>query len=181
MKHQRPIVLGAALTFGMMLSTFAAGASLDVNTGLWEVSSTGETSGTPPIPAEALARMPPEQRAQMQAAIASAMAQSNKPTIARLCITQKTLQRGMDFNQRESANCERSVMDSSSSKMNIRMECTGDETMNGTFHIEALNRQAIRGSLHMVVSNGGNAMTVNRDIQGKWLASNCGSVKPADE
>jgi hypothetical protein len=181
MNRQRLIVIGATLTFGMTLSTLAAGASLDVNTGLWEVSSTGETSGTPPIPPEALARLPPEQRAQIQASIASAMAQSNKPTLARLCITEKTLQRGMDFNQRESANCKRSVIDSSSTKMNIRLECTGDQTMNGTFHIEALNRQTIRGNLHMVVSNGGNAMTVNRDIQGRWLSADCGTVKPADE
>lgn len=175
------LVLGAALTFGVTFSTMTAAATLDVNTGLWEVTSTGESSGAPPIPAEALARLPPEQRAQAQTAIAAAMAQSGKPTMARSCITERTLQRGLDLNQQERANCTRTLINSSASQIDVRMECTGDETMHGNFHFEAINRQSIRGNMHIVVSNGGNSMTINRTVQGRWLSSDCGAVKPADE
>ncbi len=181
MNKPRLLVLGATLTIGATLSTMTAAATLDVNTGLWEVTSTGEASGPPPIPLEALARLPPEQRAQAQAAIAAAMAQSGKPTMARSCITERTLQRGLDLNQQERANCTRTMTNSSASQIDVRMECTGDETMHGTFHFEAINRQAIRGTIHIVVSNGGNAMTINRSVQGRWLSSDCGAVKPADE
>jgi len=181
MNKQRLLALGAAVTFGGTVSTLAAGTTLDVSTGLWEVTSSGETTGVPPIPPEVLARLPPAQRAQVEASIAAAIAQSSKPTKARTCITEKTLQRGLDFNQRELANCRRTVVNSSSSQLDVQMECTGDETMNGTFHFEAINRQTIRGNLHLVVSNGGNAMTMKRSIQGRWLSSDCGTVKAEDE
>jgi hypothetical protein len=181
MSKQRLLAIGASLTLGAAVSTVAAGATLDVRTGLWEVTSTGETTGMPPIPPEALARMPPQQRAQVQASIAAAMGQSSKPDVTRSCITEKTLQRGMDFNERERANCKRTLLSSSSSQIDVRMECTGSEKTNGTFHIEAIDRQAIRGNLNLVVTNGANTMTIRRTMQGKWLGSDCGGVKPVEE
>ena len=51
MNKQRLLALGAAVTFGGTVSTLAAGTTLDVSTGLWEVTSSGETTGVPPIPA----------------------------------------------------------------------------------------------------------------------------------
>ncbi len=65
MNKQRLLALGAAVTFGGTVSTLAAGTTLDVSTGLWEVTSSGETTGVPPIPPEVLARLPPAQRAQV--------------------------------------------------------------------------------------------------------------------
>ena len=51
----RTAVLGLGVTVGSMLLAHAAGPSLDVKTGLWEITSTGATTGAPPIPPEALA------------------------------------------------------------------------------------------------------------------------------
>jgi hypothetical protein len=169
------------LTLGAAVSTAASGATLDVQTGLWEVASTGETTGLPPIPPEALARMSAEQRAQMQAHMAAAMERSNKPDVRRSCITAKTLQRGLDFSQGERPNCKRTVLSSSSSQIDVRIDCTGDEKMNGNFHFEAVDRQTMRGTINLVISNGANKMTMNRTMQGKWLGSDCGSVKPYEE
>ena len=181
MNKQWLLALCVGLTFGTAVSSVAAGATLDVKTGLWEVSSSGETTGTPPIPPEALAQMPPEQRAQLQARMAAAMERSNKPDVRRSCITDKTLQRGLDFSQPERANCKRTMVNSSSSQIDVHMECTGDEKMNGTFHFEAVDRQTLRGNINLVISNGANTMTMKRTMQGKWLGSDCGSVKPVEE
>ncbi len=181
MNRQRLLAVCGVLTLGVAVGALAASAKLDVNTGLWEVTSAGETTGTPPIPPEALAQMSAEQRAQVQASIAAAMARANKPTLARSCITEKTLQRGLDFNQGDSPNCTRTVVNSTTSQIDVRMACTGDQAMNGTFHFEAVDRKTIRGNLHIVVSNGGNTMTMNRSISGRWLGSDCGTVKPSDE
>jgi hypothetical protein len=180
--NKQPLrALGAGLILGTAMCTAALGATLDVKTGLWEVSSSGETTGMPPIPPEALAQMPPEQRAQMQARMAAAMARSNKPDVSRSCITEKTLQHGLNFNEQDRANCKRTTVSSSSSQIDVRMECTGEQKMNGTFHFEAIDRQTMRGKIDLVVSNGANTMTMKRTMQGKWLGSDCGNVKPQGE
>ena len=174
-------LLTIGLTFCVACSIAASAATLDVKTGLWEMSSTGESSGMPPIPAELLAKMSPEQRAQMQARMAAAMAQSNKPDVTRSCISDKTLQRGLDLNQGERPECKRTTVNSTSKQIDVTMECTGEQKMNGTFHFEAIDRQNIRGNLNLVVSGGANTMTIKRTMQGKWLGSDCGSVKPESE
>jgi len=47
--------------------------------------------------------------------------------------------------------------------------------------LAAFDRQSIRGNLNLVVSGGANTMTIKRVMQGKWLGSDCGSVKPEGE
>ena len=55
-----------ALSFVILTAgaSFAAdhATPLNVQPGLWETTSVTERSGMPPIPADALAKMPPEQR-----------------------------------------------------------------------------------------------------------------------
>lgn len=166
--------LAAGLT---MAASLASAATLDLRTGLWEVTSAGETTGMPPVPPEVLAKMTPEQRAQMMAAMGNA----SKPTVVRSCITQKTLDRGLNFNRPERANCTHTITNSSSRQVDVKMQCTGEHPMNGTFHIEALDRQTMDGKFDMVVSNGANTMTMKRTMHGKWLSNNCGDVKPQEE
>jgi hypothetical protein len=72
-------------------------------------------------------------------------------------------------------------VNSTSKQIDVTMECTGEQKMNGTFHFEAIDRQSIRGNLNLVVSGSGNTMTIKRVMQGKWLGSDCGSVKPEGE
>jgi hypothetical protein len=179
MSTMRLVTIG--LAFCVASNIAASAATLDVKTGLWEMSSTGESTGMPPLPPELLAQMSPEQRAQMQARMAAAMAQSNKPDVSRSCITEKTLQRGLDLNQGDRPECKRTTVNSTAKQIDVTMECTGEQKMNGTFHFEAIDRQSIRGNLNLVVSGGANTMTIKRTMQGKWLGSDCGSVKPAGE
>ena len=47
---------------------------LNIKLGLWEIATQANISGAPPIPEDALAKMSPEQRAHMQAAIEASMA-----------------------------------------------------------------------------------------------------------
>jgi hypothetical protein len=181
MNRQWLTALGASLVCGVAISSFASDATLDVKTGLWEMTSSGEASGTPPIPPEALAGMPPEQRAQLQSRMAAAMERANKPDVSRSCVTEKTLQRGLDFSQGDRPNCKRTTSNSSSRQIDVQVECTGPEAMKGDFHFEAIDRQTMRGNINLVIGNGANKMTIKRVMQGKWLGSDCGTVKPAGE
>jgi len=182
MKHRRALLgFGAGLALGATLITAALAATLDVKTGLWEVTSQGEASGMPPIPPQALAQLSPQQREQVMAAMAGAMARANQPNVTRSCITQKMLERGWDPNQDHRGNCRQTLVSITSRSLDAHMECTGEEHGTGSLHIEALDSQTIRGAFNMMMADGTNSMTMSRTLQGKWLGSDCGNIKPHEE
>src|SRR5690348_6570180 len=114
----------AALIGGALLTVASVAwgaATLDVKTGLWEMTSVGETSGRPPIPAEVLAKMTPEQRAKIEQQMAAGMAAANQPHVRKECITQKALERGLNFENRP--NCKTTVLNSTPRLLDIAMEC----------------------------------------------------------
>jgi hypothetical protein len=86
----------------------------------------GRTSGAPPIPPEALARLAPEQRAKFAAAMAAAMAKAGAPHTFKSCVTEKSLQRGFDTGEGNAGRtCTQTIVSSSTSAMDGREECTG--------------------------------------------------------
>jgi hypothetical protein len=162
-------------------ATLAWAASLDVATGLWDVTSQGETTGIPPIPPAALAHLTPEQRQKVQAAMADAVSRSNQPNTTRLCITQKELDQGLRFNTREQQNCKQTALNTTSHTMDAHMECKGDQHATGNLHVVASDRQTISGNFDFLSTDGTNTVTMKRTLQGKWLGSDCGTVKPYEE
>jgi hypothetical protein len=172
-------MLGLAVGLVAGVVTLASAASLDVATGLWEVTSQGETSGMPPIPLEALAHMTPEQQQKVKAAMAEAIGRSGQPIVTRACITQQQLDRGLHFSPREQPNCKQTTLNTSAHTMDAHMICTGEQRANGNLHVEATDRHAITGDFDFVSSDGKNTITIKRTLAGKWLSSDCGTVKPA--
>src|SRR5690348_9441337 len=100
------VLLAGACAGILGVASAQAGSTLNVKLGLWEMTTMGEVSGAPPIPPEALARMTPEQRARMQAAMTASLAQQNKPKVRKYCVTQKDLERGLDLKGSQSAGCK---------------------------------------------------------------------------
>ncbi len=146
--------------------------------------STGNTTGAPPIPAELLARMTPQQRAKFQAAMAASMARSRVPHVYNQCITEKSLQRGIKLqksNNNGVRNCRQTIVSSSASVMEVHEECNGREKTSGTIHFEAVGPETVTGTIHMTMTEGAHTMTVNRTLQGKWIGGDCGSLKRADD
>src|SRR5262249_998162 len=124
MKQRRVIIAVAALLSGAAFSHAANAATLDVKTGLWETTSVGETTGMPPIPPEVLAKMTPEQRAQMQASMAAAMGNASKPQVMKSCITEKSLERGLAMNSDAQQHCQRTIVNSTSRMIDAHVVCT---------------------------------------------------------
>jgi hypothetical protein len=179
MRHGMKI-LGFAAGLIAGVATVAAAASLDVATGLWEVTSQGETTGIPPIPPEAFAHMTPEQQQKVKAAVAEAIGRSGQPTVTRACITQQQLDRGLHFSPREQPNCKQTTLNTSAHTMDAHMVCTGEQRATGNLHVEATGRQTITGNFDFVSTDGTNTISIKRTLQGKWLGSDCGTVKPAE-
>src|SRR5437763_9100001 len=155
----RTAVLGLGVTVGSILLAHAAGPSLDVKTGLWEITSTGAMTGAPPIPPEALAQMTPEQRAKMESAMQAAISRNNQPHVSKSCITQKQLEKAPNFAEQHDKSCKQTIVTRTSSVVETRIECSGPQKMSGTFRLKALSRDAIRRQVSIALSSGAKAMS----------------------
>jgi hypothetical protein len=173
-------VLGTATAavLGIAGSGLAQTATLDLKPGLWEITSTGMITGAPPIPPEVLANMPPEKRAQAEAEMQAAMARASQPQVARSCVTEDQLRRGLNFDDRPNPSCQRTMVSTSSSLLVVHEECAGNRHMVGDFRFAAINRETMKGDINVVMDNAANTTTMKRSLQGKWLGSDCGDVKP---
>jgi Protein of unknown function (DUF3617) len=178
MSKSRVMVLGFGIAGLTVASVHAAATKFDVKPGLWQVTSTGTTTGAPPVPESMLAQMSPEQRARFEAAMKAAMAHSNAPHVFKSCVTQKQLEEGPDFADRNNKSCTQTVLKRSARAMEVRVQCTGEQTMSGVFSYRAVSREAFSGTMDMTISEGGRSMVSKRSVSGKWLGSDCGSVSP---
>lgn len=159
----------------------AQGASLNVKPGLWETSTQSQVSGMPPIPPEELAKMPPEARARMQAAMQAGMNEMNKPRTAKYCVSQEEIDKGFAAEQARHGNesCQRVVVSSSANAQTVHITCTGEgETTTGTINIVASSPEAVSGAFDFNVSGHGNNMKMHSTLTSRWLSADCGAIKP---
>ena len=161
---------------GLMLPLLALAADLlNVKTGLWEITSTTLMQGAPPIPAEVLAKMSAEQRAQMEAMFAS---RADKPRthVSKECVTEEDLQE--PFKPDEDENCTRKVIKSSATAQEFELSCTGKHLSHGTMRVDAPTPQSMTGKLEVQIENEGKTMTLHTQLKGRWLGASC---KGADD
>jgi hypothetical protein len=125
--------------------------------------------------------MTPEQRAQLQAAVQAAIGKSNEKHVSKSCITQKQLEKTPGFTEQHNESCKQTSVTRTPSRIEAHIECTGQQKMSGTYRFQAVSREAIKGDVDMVISNGDKKMTSKHTIDGKWLATDCGDVKPRDD
>jgi hypothetical protein len=158
---------------------WAAGGikALDVKLGLWEVTNTLQTSGMPPvsIPPDALAKMTSEQRARVEEMMKGSG--SGRPTTRKSCMTREKMNKQEMFGD-DQKSCTRTVVTSSSSKVEMQLQCAMDGTKtNGTFRVEAMNSENVKGSMQMATTGGDRTMNMNSNFTAKWLAPDCGDIK----
>jgi hypothetical protein len=96
--------------------------ALDVKTGQWETTVTGQITGAPAIPAEVLTQLTPEQRAKMESAMGGRGA---KPMVTTSCKTKEKLNQAWTTGQNQKS-CTTTVTSSSSSKQEVHLECSQD-------------------------------------------------------
>lgn len=149
---------------------------LDVKTGQWETTMTGQMTGLPAIPPEALAHMTPEQRARMESAMG---ARGAKPIVSKSCMTKDKLDKAFNVDNDALKSCSRTLVTSSGSKQEIHLECTREGTKtDGVVKIEAVSSDNIKGSMQMTVVNKEHTMTMNYSFTSRWLGSACTEEKP---
>jgi len=156
---------------------------LDIKPGLWESTTKTEMGGRampamPAIPPEALAQMPPEQRARVEA-----MMNSRKPgggMTVKACMTRESMAKGLAMAQQK--GCTQNVVSSSSTKMVVHMDCQqGNNKSAGDVSFERIDAEHTKGNMVMKVSSGdAPPMDMKMSLESKWLSSDCGDVKPIE-
>ena len=157
----------AAAGAAAAIAARAEAPALNVKTGLWEM--TMRQSG-PPIPDDALARLPPEQRAKVQAMLGAAA----QPQIVKTCLTKAKLARG-PFGPENKHGCTQTVVTDTASALDVRVECKLEQgAVSGSMHLEAPTPERLKGSSVVAGPNRG-AMT--RTVEGRWLGGDCGGAQ----
>jgi hypothetical protein len=149
---------------------------LDVKLGLWEVTTVSKMSGMPAIPPEVLAKMTPQQRAAFEQAMGTGP-NAGKPAVRKHCLTKEKLDKQNMFSD-DSKSCTHTVVTSTSSKLELRLECSekgGKST--GTFRVEAINSEMVKGSAQMVANSEGKNMNIDSNFTSRWISADCGTVK----
>jgi len=152
---------------------------LDIKMGLWETSMTHSTAGMPQmpqIPPEALAKLTPEQRARMEEMMKNRTGAPGTTTM-KSCITREKLEKNLAFRD-DRPQCTRTLVSSSSSGFEMKMHCgEKDSTSDGTFKLDVINSESVKGAFHMVVSGGDHSMNIDNTFTGRYLGPACGDVK----
>ena len=97
---------------------------MDVKLGLWETTLTNQTDMSSMLPPEVLARMSPEQRAKMEAAMSG---RGGARTTTKRCVTKDTINEALasaNTDNMKQMNCTRTFVTSTSTKQVVHMECT---------------------------------------------------------
>ena len=176
----RKAVLGSAIGFGAVALLAAGGVTpLHVKPGLWESTMTITTSGLPPIPPEAAARLTPEQRARMEAAKGS-MAGHPTVTTNQHCVTADQLSSDpfKPRNQDKRWKCDETVVNSTGSSLEVHESCSGtDSKLDAHVAIQALDSEHVKGTSDGEITAGGHTMRSHTTFTSKWLSASCPAEK----
>jgi len=166
-------LLRCAIAFTVAMPLYALADSFNAKPGAWEITTTTLTKGMM-IPAEALAGMPPAQRAKLEQ---SMQARSGKPSthVTKSCVTKADLDQDRVLKPDDEQNCKRKIISKSASKIVYEEICTGENAYKSTVKLESRTPESISANFDMVRDGGGGKIHV--DIKGKWLGSSCAGIK----
>jgi hypothetical protein len=171
------ILLGLIFTVANPIWAADKAQPLNVKVGLWEVTTTATHSGEMPLPADLLAKLTPEQRAKMEQRMKANSSGSTKSTTRKSCMTKEKLDKGSAFDE-DKQNCTRTIVTSSSSKLDMRVQCDEDGVKNdGTFLVEALSSESVKGTVHLTARGGDHTFNMASTFTAKWIGPVCGDVK----
>lgn len=176
--------LGAALLAGL---SFGAGAQT-LKPGLWEVSNNMKTSsgemekGMAQMQAQ-MAAMTPEQRKMMEGMMAKqgvgigagAAGAAPGAMLVKMCITREMAERN-EIGGRE-GDCKSNYSPRTGNTMKYGFTCANPPS-SGQGEFTFVGAEAYRSKMTTTSTRGGKPEKMDMDGQGKWLAADCGSIKP---
>jgi len=149
---------------------------LNVKEGLWEMTVTHSMSGMPAmpdIPPDVLAKMPPDQRARMEAM----MKGGPSTDVRKECITKEKIEKNSAFSNNR-GDCTRTVVNSTGSKLEVKIHCEEKQaSTDGTLVLETVGSDHVKGTMQSATNANGHTMNMNFTFSSKYLGPTCGDVK----
>ena len=172
-----PTLFATALT----LASLHAAAQTQAP-GLWEhsfkmKSQDAETDQAMADMQKQMAAMPPEQRKQIEQMMASrGMSMGAQGTVVKVCVTKEDMARKAEPQFRE--GCKQQVLQRTANSMKVKFECTQPQPMSGEGEMNFPSDKAYTGKSTITSQANGKAQQMTMEMAGKWLAADCGDVKP---
>jgi len=142
---------------------------LDVKPGLWETTVTITLKGRPPGMDEALAKMSPGERAQVEANLPK----GPQKMVSKSCITKEELEKPFGFDGEEE-NCRRTLVRATSNEQEFKVECgEGGATHVSNAHVVAVDPEHVKMTATAVSSKGADRMDVSTTADARWLGDDC--------
>lgn len=169
------------LAIPFLLGTALAAHAQVLKPGLWESSSKmqGGMGSQMAAMQEEIAKMPPEQRKMMQDMLAkqgTTLGAAGPGSISsKVCLTKEMIERNeMSGNQ---GDCTSTASPRIGNTMKTSFTCAKQGT-SGDVQVTYVSAEAytMKMSINTVVK--GKTEKMDMDGQGKWLATDCGTVKP---
>ena len=167
-----------ALSAACLLAPAAAQTTL--KPGLWEIQQ--RFQGNPELDQamkemrEQMASMPPEERKQMEAVMASQgvqMAPGSKGV--RMCMTREMVERN-DVSGPQ-GDCRTTQQRRSGSTMKVVFTCSNPPS-RGESEITMKGSEGYTSRTTTTTTAGGKPETMTMEASGKWISADCGNVKP---
>jgi len=164
-------LIKCVVAFAVASSAYALADTFNMKTGTWEITFTTVTTGMP-IPADALARMVPEQRARIEKTL---RARDGKPSslVKQSCVTKNDLDQNHLLLSADENRCKKKIITKSASKIAFQQTCAAPRASTTKVEIEANTPERIAASMD-IVQNGASGK-IHVGIKGRWLSAKCSS------
>jgi len=149
-----------------------AADKLDVKPGLWEITSTHQISGIPPMPKEWQDKVTPEQRAAMETAFKKESEKGPQTDTDRECITKQKAEQPFDVG--DTKDCKQTVVRTTRTTQEVHLACNGEYKGNGVLRVTTQTPETMTGTLDLQLGEGKDAMKVKSQLKGRWLGPDCG-------
>jgi hypothetical protein len=174
-----------AALFALTLAAHASAQKL--SPGLWEYGFASKGGGGQMDASMAqmqqqmqqqLAAMPPERRKQMEQMMASrgvGMGAGGATTV-RFCITPEQAARD-DLPQKD-AQCQQMSKQRSGNVLRVKFSCSGSPPSSGEAEYTLVSEKETKGHMTVNTEINGQPQRMEIDQTGRWVAADCGSLKP---
>ena len=163
------------LAFATISSGLISAQALNVKPGQWETTTNGATQGAAAaIPPGVLDRLPPDQRAKLEAQMkAAGQARTNTSTG---CVTQEDVAKGFPASLPQT--CKYNLTLSTASQQKMTVTCATDKAQTtGTIQVDAVDSETVKGSVQMATAINGQTMNTNMTFTSKWVGPTCSEKK----
>jgi hypothetical protein len=172
--HRLPAGLTALLAgFATLVGAADLKPRMSIDTGLWEVTTTAQSAGTPALPDSVLQHLTPEQKERL----AHRMQQPHR---YRQCMTAEKLASGFGGGHDNPGECTTTVTKNTPTEFAAERKCStpGGKNVDVKLHFRLTGRRQSSGTVELSFTRPDGSVTDARStIEAKWLAADCGNVK----